>query len=74
MAALAFIVPLKAEAYNFKFKNGLEVKAANFNEAAKKCYQISTAGKYPGEEVGLDIIDMCVNPKAPKGYTWEKVK
>lgn len=34
-----------------------------FKLAAKDCYQKLTGGKYPGEERGLDIIDICANPK-----------
>ena len=34
-----------------------------FKLAAKDCYQKLTGGKYPGEERGLDIIDVCANPK-----------
>jgi hypothetical protein len=31
--------------------------------AAKDCFQKLTGNKYPGEEKGLEIIDICANPK-----------
>ncbi len=38
-------------------------KEAAFKLAAKECFSKLTGGKYPGEEKGLDIIDICANPK-----------
>ncbi|MBC7467344.1 MAG: hypothetical protein H7256_15245 [Bdellovibrio sp.] len=43
-------------------KTGVSKDVA-FKLAAKDCYQKLTGGKYPGEERGLDIIDICANPK-----------
>jgi hypothetical protein len=34
-----------------------------YKSASRECYQQLTNGKYPGEEKGLDIIDICANPK-----------
>ncbi len=34
-----------------------------FKLAAKECFKKLTAGKYPGEERGLEIIDICANPR-----------
>ena len=34
-----------------------------FKSASHECFQQLTGGKYPGEEKGLDIIDICANPK-----------
>lgn len=34
-----------------------------FRKAAKLCYKILSKDKYPGEEEGLKIIDICANPK-----------
>lgn len=34
-----------------------------FKLAAKECFQKLTGGQYPGEEKGLDIIDICANPR-----------
>jgi hypothetical protein len=31
--------------------------------AARSCFKALTNGKYPGEERGLDIIDICANPR-----------
>lgn len=45
----------------------IKKEASNYEEAYKsasrECYQQLTQGKYPGEEKGLDIIDICANPK-----------
>lgn len=56
--------------YLFKFKNiqePISKKASSkeeaFKLAAKECFSKLTGGKYPGEEKGLDIIDICANPK-----------
>ena len=35
-----------------------------FKAASKDCYKQMTQGKYPGEEKGLEIIDICANPKS----------
>ena len=35
-----------------------------FKLAAKECFNKLTGGKYPGEEQGLNYIDICVNPKS----------
>ncbi len=38
-------------------------KEQAFKMAAKECFNQLTGGRYPGEERGLDIIDICANPK-----------
>ena len=48
---------------NIEVKKQATTKEAAFKLAAHECYQHLTAGKYPGEERGLDIIDICANPK-----------
>ena len=48
---------------NFEVKKQATTKEAAFKLAAHECYQHLTAGMYPGEERGLDIIDICANPK-----------
>lgn len=60
--------------YTFSYKTpknqSLQIKmnAKSYEEAykaaAKDCFQKLTHGKYPGEEKGLDIIDICANPKS----------
>lgn len=50
----------------YTYKNGLVVKASSFKIAAHLCYNTLTNGKYPGEERGLEIIDICANPKGVK--------
>lgn len=67
-----FVSQAKAETYySFKFKTKDELKisvpAASYEEAYKKayreCFQRLTKGEYPGEEAGLNIIDICANGK-----------
>ena len=62
----------QAKSYKFTYKLGQQVFELNqaaptqeiaFKLAAKECFQKLTGGKYPGEERGLDIIDICANPK-----------
>ena len=38
----------------------------DYKSAAKKCFRQLTGGIYPGEEKGLDIIDICANIKEVK--------
>ena len=75
-AATANATVTKAEAaksYSFQFKapqskpfsitqkaNSREVA---FKLAATECFRKLTGDKYPGEEKGLEIIDICANPK-----------
>ncbi len=40
-----------------------ESKQEAFKVASKACFQKLTNGEYPGEEKGLDYIDICANPK-----------
>ncbi len=51
-----------AEAKVYTYKNGLKITASDFGPASKMCFNKLTGGVYPGEEKGLDIIDICVNP------------
>ena len=64
---------VKNKSYIFEFK-APQVKAFKisreaasrdeaFKLAAKDCFQKLTNGHYPGEEKGLQIIDICANPK-----------
>ncbi len=62
--------PNNERVYNFKFKSILKPiskkapsKEDAFKLAARDCFTQLTGGKYPGEEKGLDIIDICANPK-----------
>lgn len=67
------ILPLAAKAetyYSFKYKTKDELKisvpATDYFEArtkaSKLCFQALTGGKYQGEEAGMNIISICVNP------------
>ncbi|MFN3453485.1 MAG: hypothetical protein ACK41T_00895 [Pseudobdellovibrio sp.] len=58
------------QTYTFKFKSpgqaikiNAESKEAAYKIAAKECYKQLTGGQYPGEEKGLEYIDICANPK-----------
>ena len=46
-----------------EIKQVAPTKDLAFKLAAKECFNQLTGGKYPGEERGLDIIDICANPK-----------
>ncbi len=48
---------------SFEIKKQAPSKDIAFKLAAKECFQQLTGGHYPGEERGLDIIDICANPK-----------
>jgi hypothetical protein len=47
----------------FKITKNAASHEQAFKLAAKDCFQKLTNGKYPGEEKGLEIIDVCANPK-----------
>lgn len=51
------------KANSFIIKKSAASKDVAFKLAAKECFQKLTHGTYPGEERGLDIIDICANPK-----------
>lgn len=66
----AFSATKNEKTYLFKFKTiaqPISMKASSkeeaFKLAAKECFSKLTGGRYPGEEKGLDIIDICANPK-----------
>jgi hypothetical protein len=48
---------------NLKVVVDSDSKDEGMKKAANVCFQTLTKGKYPGEEEGLDIIDICANPK-----------
>jgi hypothetical protein len=60
--------PANAATYEFKYKENTTVKVnasdkyQGFKLAAKICYRTLTKNVYPGEERGLDVIDICSNP------------
>ena len=77
LIVLALLIPVNAEAKNYTFhyntKDELKITITDaydkddaFKKAARLCFQILTKGKYPGNEIGLDIIDICANPKYNK--------
>lgn len=72
--AFAAVDTVGAKTWIFSYKsaktNILQIKKSAstyeeaFKSAAKDCYKQMTQGKYPGEEKGLEIIDICANPKS----------
>ncbi len=62
-----------AKSYSFQFKapkakpfsitQTAPSKELAFKSAATECFKKLTGNKYPGEEKGLEIIDICANPK-----------
>jgi hypothetical protein len=73
--AMAFAAPSTnaAKPYSFQFKapkakpfSITQVAASKevaYKLAANECFKKLTGNKYPGEEKGLEIIDICANPK-----------
>lgn len=73
-ALLAGAKPVEAtKSYSFQFKApqakvfSITQKASSrevaYKLAATECFRKLTGDKYPGEEKGLEIIDICANPK-----------
>ncbi|MBY0553475.1 hypothetical protein K2P97_03030 [bacterium] len=72
---MAFAAPSNnaAKPYSFQFKAPKSKpfsitqvagsKELAFKLAAAECFKKLTGNKYPGEEKGLEIIDICANPK-----------
>ncbi len=71
-AAFSMNAPTKSWTFSYKTTKNmtLQIKKSAptyetaFKLAAKECFQKLTNGQYPGEERGLDIIDICANPKS----------
>ena len=63
-----FSIASRAATYEFKYKENVivEVNAVDkykgFKMAAMICYRTLTKNVYPGEDRGLEIIDICANP------------
>lgn len=61
------------KSYSFQFKapkskvfaitQTAVTKEEAYKLAAKECFKKLTNNKYPGDEKGLEIIDICANPK-----------
>lgn len=54
-------VPKTQQSFPLTF--AADSKAEAFKMASKECFRRLTAGQYPGEEKGLEYIDICANPK-----------
>lgn len=76
LAIFFFARVVSAETYKFEFHdNGIQVmklvvEAPSQEKAMLKaghvCFNVLTKGKYQGEEKGMEIIDICANPKISK--------
>ena len=53
-----------SKSQTFQIKKSAMTYESAYKSAAKDCYQQMTQGKYPGEDKGLEIIDICANPKS----------
>ncbi len=53
---------LKGDIYEYSQKNGTYEEA--FESAAKACYKHFKGGRHISEDQGLDIIDVCANPRS----------
>ena len=75
-ASMAFSATVQistSKSYSFQFKASKSKpfsitqtaisKEQAFKLAAAECFKKLTGNKYPGEEKGLEIIDICANPK-----------
>lgn len=66
--ATSFSSVVYAAPYTFHYSSGatITVEAASYEvaykNAATACFRLLTGGLYPGEEQGLQIIDICANP------------
>ncbi len=64
-SAKTWVFSYKAtKSQSFQIKKNAPTYEEAFKSAAKDCYQQMTQGKYPGEDKGLEIIDICANPKS----------
>ncbi len=47
----------------FSITQAAPTKEQAYKLAATQCFKKLTSNRYPGEEKGLEIIDICANPK-----------
>lgn len=57
----SFKFKMKGEAFEVSQSSGSYEEA--FERAAKACYQHYKDGRHLSEDQGLDIIDVCANPR-----------
>lgn len=50
------------KAATFEYVDGTKIESNDFRTAARLCFLKLTKGKYPGEQKGLEYIDICANP------------
>ena len=63
-AAKSYVFQFKApQAKVFSITQKASSREVAFKLAATECFRKLTGDKYPGEEKGLEIIDICANPK-----------
>jgi hypothetical protein len=53
---------MKGELYEYSQKSSTYEEA--YERAAKACFQHFKAGRHVSEDQGLDIIDVCANPRS----------
>lgn len=61
--AKAYVFTYKMNGETFEYKQESDSKDEAYEKAAKSCYNHFKAGKKLSESKGLDIIDVCANPK-----------
>lgn len=52
-----------AQQVEFSISKQATTKELAYKAAASDCFKKLTNNQYPGEEKGLEIIDICANPK-----------
>lgn len=62
--AKPYVFTFKMSGETFEYKKDADSKEEAFEQAAKACYKHFKNGKKLSENKGLDIIDVCANPKA----------
>lgn len=62
--AKPYVFTFKMSGETFEYKKDADSKEEAFEHAAKACYQHFKGDKKLSENKGLDIIDVCANPKA----------
>lgn len=76
LGILLFARLCSAETFQFTFHDNktqvlkMVVTASSERDAMLKagrlCYDVLTKGRYPGEEKGMEVIDICANPMMKK--------
>lgn len=63
-AAKSYVFKFKtAQNQNFSITQAAHTQEEAYRLAARECFKKLTGNHYPGEEKGMEIIDICANPK-----------